>query len=223
MNAPVSDKDVTKQDWQAWHAAYDIPGSRLERRLRAVQERIRCVLDAAPPGPLRAIAPCAGEGRDLLEVLQTHPRRHDVAARLVEIDPRSAARAVQAAAGLPQVEIVVGDAAVTDAYRGVVPADLVLVCGVFGNLSPADIQRTIACCPQLCATGGTVVWTRHRRAPDTLPQVCRWFEDAGFVAEWVSPPEAGFGVGAHRYAGTPRPLAPALRMFTFPGSAWGGA
>ena len=84
-------------------------------------------LDAAPPGPLHAISLCAGQGRDLIGVLARHPRRDDVTARLVELDPRNAAAARDAAevADLPRVEVVTGDAALTDQYAGMVPAYLV--------------------------------------------------------------------------------------------------
>ena len=95
------------------------------------------------------------------------------------------------------------------------PADLVLVCGVFGNITDADIERTVGYCTQLCAHGGTVVWTRGRWAPDLLPQICDWFADRGFEQLWVSDPAAGFGVAAHRFAGTPVPLDPGVRLFTF--------
>lgn len=56
-------------DWHAWHRAYDSPDSRLRQRLRTVQERITLALDEAPPGPLRAVSVCAGQGRDLLGAL----------------------------------------------------------------------------------------------------------------------------------------------------------
>ncbi|MEQ1787321.1 MAG: SAM-dependent methyltransferase, partial [Acidimicrobiales bacterium] len=67
-------------DWVAWHAPYDDPGSNLARRLRWVQRRIRLALDDALPGPIRVLSLCAGQGRDLLEVLPDHPRRGDVRA-----------------------------------------------------------------------------------------------------------------------------------------------
>jgi hypothetical protein len=204
-------------DWRTWHDDYDLPGSWLARRLRAVQEQIRAVLDDSPPGPVRVLSLCAGQGRDLLEVLADHPRRADVLARLVELDERNTAVARASAEGLA-VEVVTGDAALTDHYLDVVPADLVLVCGVFGNITDADILRTIGFCTRLCATGGTVVWTRHRRdEPDLVPAICGWFEDAGFERRWVSDPAEEFGVGVHRFTGRPQPLVAGEHMFTFVG------
>ncbi len=58
------------------------------------------------------------------------------------------------------------DAGDLTAYAKAVPADLVLMAGVFGNISDADVRRTIGAFPQLCADGATVIWTRTRRAPD---------------------------------------------------------
>ncbi len=206
-------------DWRSWHDQYDDPGSCLARRLLAVQAQIRAALDRSPSGPLRAISLCAGQGRDLLEVLADHPRREDVWARLVELDARNTAFAEgsRRAAGLRRVEAVTADASLTDHYRDLAPADLVLVCGVFGNISDQDIERTIDTCAQLCQTGGTVIWTRHRGAPDRVPLIGEWFKERGFEPQWLSEPDAGFGVGAHRFTGQPRPLVLGTRMFTFVG------
>lgn len=206
-------------DWHGWHDDYDRPDSSLARRLEAVQVQVRAVLDGAPPGSLRIISLCAGQGRDLLEVLAAHPRRDDARARLVELDPRNAeaARARAAAAGLERVEVVAGDASLTDHYRDLSPADLVLACGVFGNITLGDIERTVAACCQLCKAGGTVIWTRGRTAPDRVPLICEWFEQRGFDRQWLSGPDAGFGVGVHCFRGEPQPLAWGQRMFTFVG------
>lgn len=206
-------------DWQTWHDAYDRPGSELAQRLLVVQAQIRAALDAAPPGPLQAVSLCAGQGRDLLGVLADHARRDDVRARLVELDARNTAAAVHRAssAGLSQVEVVAADASLTDCFRDVVPADLVLVCGVFGNITDEDIERTIDACTQLCRAGGTVIWTRHRGAPDRVPQICEWFAARGFELQWLSEPDVPFGVGVHRFAGQPQQLVPGSRMFTFLG------
>jgi hypothetical protein len=111
--------------------------------------------------------------------------------------------------------VVPGDAALTDQYADLVPADLVLACGIFGNVTDADIRTIIGHCAQLCRPGGTVVWTRHREPPDRVPHIDRWFRDAGFAREWLSDPEERYGVGAHRFTGQPQPLATGVRMFTF--------
>ncbi|AVT39285.1 class I SAM-dependent methyltransferase family protein [Plantactinospora sp. BB1] len=208
---------TTRRDWHDWHRDYADPDSALSRRLDTVQARIREFLDTAAPGPVRAISVCAGQGRDLLDVLAGHPRRAEVTARLVELDPRNARVAAEAAraAGLHRVEVVVGDAAAVDRYADLAPADLVLVCGVFGNVTDDDVRRTVGYCTQLCATGGTVVWTRHRGEPDLVPRICEWFAAEDFELGWLSAPEAGFGVGAHRFTGRPRPLDRGGRMFTF--------
>jgi hypothetical protein len=206
-------------DWRTWHDQYDVTGSRMARRLHVVQAQVRAALERSPSGPLRVISLCAGQGRDLLEVLTDHPRRSDVRARLVELDARNTTLARERArtAGLHRVEAVTADAAVTDHYRGIAPAHVVLICGVFGNITDKDIERTIESCSQLCQTGGSVIWTRHRGAPDRVPLICDWFEERGFHRHWLSDPDAGFGVGVHHFGGQPQPLAPGRRMFTFVG------
>lgn len=202
-------------DWQRWHQRYDEPGSELSRRLEAVKAQVRDALDRAPAGPIPVVSLCAGQGRDLLEVLADHPRRADVHARLVELDPELAATARERAGDFDQVEVVVADASLTDQYVGVVPAELVLLCGIFGNITAEDIQRTVDASPQLCRTGATVIWTRHREEPDLVPSICDWFESRGFERVWVSEPDAGFGVGVHRFTGVPDPLVTGQRLFSF--------
>jgi hypothetical protein len=205
------------RDWREWHRAYDgDEESPLRRRLLIVQARIREALDRAPPGPIGVVSVCAGEGRDLLGALDGHPRRGDVTGRLVELDPELAATARAAAPS--GVEVVTGDASTTSAYAGAVPADLVLVCGVFGNIADHDIERTIATLPSLCAPGATVVWTRHRRAPDRTVDIREWFTRTGFEELSFDAPEGFlFGVGVHRFVGDARPFVAGARMFEFVG------
>ena len=220
MNVPDKSDRASAIDWRAWHDEYDDPDSRLSRRLRDVQTQIRAALDICPPGPVRVVSLCAGQGRDLLEVLADHPRRHDVKARLLESDERNIAFAEEMARakGLHGVEVVNADASLIDNCRGIVPADLVLLCGVFGNIVDDDIERTINACSQLCRTGGAVIWTRHRDPPDRVPLICQWFEARGFDRCWLSGPAVDYGVGAHRYTREPQPLVMGLRMFAFLGS-----
>lgn len=208
----------TSVDWQAWHAGYEHPDSELGRRLALVQAQLRAALDRAPAGPISAISVCAGQGHDLIGVLAEHPRRADVSARLVELDAQNVALAQGAAraVGLDAVEVIAGDASMTDAYIGAVPADLILICGVFGNIAAADIANTIDQLGQLCAREATVIWTRHRRAPDLVPRIRETFARAGFneVAFADAPP---FGVGTNRLQAAPRPLQSGVKLFNFVG------
>ena len=110
---------------------------------------------------------------------------------------------------------MVGDAARTDNYLGAVPADLVLPCGIFGNIGDDDIAATVRAMPAFLALGGTVIWTRHRGVPDLVTAIDGWFADAGFARVFVSAPEHPFGVGVHRPVTTPQPLPAGEHLFTF--------
>ena len=209
---------VTPSRWAQWHEPYEDPSSYLSHRLREVQRQTALVLDSCPAGPIQVLSICAGQGRDLIGVLATHPRARDVTARLIELDESNAAYASQSAArlGLDNVEVVVGDASVTDLYAGAVPADLVMVCGVFGNISEHDIARTVSYLPSLCTPGARVVWTRHRRAPDVTPSLRASLARVGFVEEQFSAPEEfEFTVGTNRLEGAPGRYSPGRRLFTF--------
>jgi Helix-turn-helix domain len=208
----------TAVDWRTWHEDYTDPDSALGQRLAVVQAQVRAALDRSAPGFARAISICAGQGHDLIGVLAGHPRRADVTARLVELDEHNALLARRAAkeAGLGGVEAVAADASMTDAYEGAVPADLVLLCGVFGNISAEDIANTVSHLPRLCAPEATVIWTRHRHPPDLTPYIRETFEHAGFseLAFEDSPP---FGVGANRLLVPPQPFTSGVRLFEFIG------
>lgn len=203
-------------DWAAWHERYAQPDSVQSRRLPVVQAHIRAFLDGRAE-PARVISMCAGDGRDLLGVLEALPGSR-VRARLVELDPDLAARARERArlAGLDGIEVMTDDAGVADAYAGAAPADLLLACGVLGNVPDEDAERTVRSLPQLCAAGGTVIWTRHRRSPDLTPQIRAWFADAGFrELAFGSPGPDSFSVGVHRLEGPPLPLERGRRLFAF--------
>jgi hypothetical protein len=205
-------------DWRAWHDDYADPDSALGRRLAVVQAQVRVALDRMAPGSVRAISVCAGQGHDLIGVLAGHPRRADVKARLVELDEHNTqlARYAVEEADLRGVEVVVADASMTDVYEGAVPADLVLLCGVFGNISAEDIAHTVSQLPRLCAPEATVIWTRHRQPPDLTSYIRETFARAGFgeLAFEDSPP---FGVGVNRLLAAPRPFVGGIQLFEFVG------
>ena len=211
-----------QRDWIEWHRSYDDEDSSLARRLTVVRRRIGDVLDAVAPGrEIGVLSLCSGEGRDLLPELAAHP---DLAARvvLVERDPELAARAGRAAADLPTVDVRTGDAGDVATFRDVLPVDLLLLCGIFGNVSEADIRRTVAAVPGMLTPGGTVIWTRGRFADDIdlRPDVRRWFTDAGLEEVAFDGEPESFGVGVAR-----RPRSTAVtgeappRLFTFAGRA----
>lgn len=204
-------------EWTQWHRGY-AENSGLSRRLEAVQRAIARALDQAPFGPIRVLSLCAGDGRDLLGVLRTHPRAPDVQAHLIETDPelRTIGEAAASAMGVRRTTWSGNDAGNTSSYLGAVPADLHLLCGIFGNVSGADIERTIRELPHLSRAGATVIWTRGRWPPDATPSIRRWVSEAGFEElDFYPVPETLYAVGSARLRTDPRPYRPGRTLFTF--------
>lgn len=205
------------RDYIAWHDDYDRPGSELYLRLLVVQDLISRALEELPPGPVRFVSMCAGQGRDILTVARRHRRGGDLKGRLVELEPTNvaAARDQITAHRIPGIEVVETDAGYTDAYVGAAPADLVLACGVFGNISDGDIERTIRAFPTLCSPGAWVIWTRQPTGAE-FPLIPGWIEAAGFTMEALVVSERErFSVGAARLTGEALPFRPGERLFTF--------
>jgi len=205
-------------DWNAWHEDYEDPSSLLSERLRVVQRHIDDWLDETAPAAVSVMSSCAGDGRDLLEVLEARSDAGRVTATLLEADPRNAGRAAEhiSRLGLSHVEVRCADAGMSDAYAGTVPSDLVLLCGVFGNVDDEDVHNTISSATQFCANDSLLIWTRHRRTPDLTPRIRAWFSDHGFAEEaFVAPEHSIYSVGVHRFLGDPTPLRRGQRLFTF--------
>ena len=207
-------------DWVAWHTAYDNPSSPLTARLRCVRSHLSDAIDRAPAGPVSLVSLCAGQGLDVIGVLPDHPRRDDVHAVLVESDPRNAGLARRAAAaglGLSQVEVRQADASLAASFADALPAGVLLLCGIFGNVSDHDIRHTIQAAPALCNAGATVIWTRHRRPPDVTPRIRAWFTGSGFeeVAFDVLDTSPLLSVGVNRLGRAPAAALPSHRLFTF--------
>ncbi|MFG2064961.1 class I SAM-dependent methyltransferase family protein [Micromonospora sp. NPDC048871] len=191
------------KDWYAWHGPYTDPGSPLARRLRLVQQHIAAWLDERPGGPVSVVSMCAGQGHDILAVLASRPDARRVSATLIEYEPRNVVAARAMAEGHDTVTVAQADAGDLASYRQAVPADLVIMAGVLGNISDADVHTTIQALPQLCAADATVIWTRTRRAPDLTPAVRGWLAEAGFAEEaFTAPDDVLFSVGVHRFTGT---------------------
>jgi hypothetical protein len=204
--------------WQRWHDDYADPDSDLSRRLAVAIDRLSEVITAAPPGPIRLLSLCAGRGHDVIGALTDHPRRGDVSGLLVEFDGGNVAkaRAGLAAAGLDELAVIEADAGQTDSFSVAVPADVVLLCGIFGNIPMSDIERTARRASSLCAPGAAVLWTRHRREPDATPQIRDWFAEAGFEElSFDAPDDAEFSVAVDRLVRPPQPFQSAERLFQF--------
>jgi hypothetical protein len=177
-------------------------------------------LAAAPAGPIRVVSLCAGQGRDVIGVLPGHPRQDDVTALLVELDPANVAtaRARAATVGLAGVTIREADAGIVTSYADALPADVLLLCGIFGNVTDEDIHRTVTASTGMCAPGGTVIWTRHRRPPDVTGQMRSWFAAAGFEEVAFETPDTTTmtGVGVYRRLAAASSEQPdGGRLFTF--------
>lgn len=189
-----------KRNWSEWHNKYDAPGSDLAARLVAVQNAIH---ESIEGGAVSIIDICAGDARDIVGALRGDPSAARLHGLLVEIDPALAAKAKTSLqeANL-KLDVVVADAADTSLYKQHAPADLVLLCGVFGNISKADIIKTIQFLPHLCKPGGTVIWTRNRREPDITPWIRDRFNKAGFDENnFIGPAGTTYGVGVATFNG----------------------
>ena len=206
-------------DWEAWHRAYEDPSSRLSRRLAVVQRFLGDALERAPRGRIGILSLCAGEGRDVIGVVRDHPRRDNVDAVLVEANAALAAsaRAAVDEAGLrANVTVIEADAGITTNLRKGVPADVLLLCGIFGNVTDDDVEHTVRKASTLCNEGATVIWTRHPTPPDLTVHIRQWFAESGFVeVGFEAPEEWRFGVGSHRLIAEPEAFPSDLRLFTF--------
>ena len=221
----MEDSSAVSTDWQQWHEHYDDPASSLARRLATVRNEVRDLLIQREGAPTRVTSICAGDGRDLLPVLAT--RDGDVDAVLIEIDTDLGDRAgaTAAASGLSRVQVRTGDAGLSSTLAGLPPADVFLACGVFGNITDADLETTIGALPAFLAPGGAVIWTRGASigegelsayAGDPADLVREVFARHGFTEEtFVRPADADFRVGVHRRSVDVSRVALPERLFSF--------
>lgn len=209
---------MTLRDYQEWLHHYDDPSSSLSWRLRTVQAWLSAELDARP-GPLKVLSVCAGDGRDIIDVLGARVDADRVRVVLLEAHPDIAdqARDRAAAADVADLTVRICDAADTASYGDAVPADLVLLVGIFGNISHSDISRTIATAPQFCSPGATLIWSRGRDRDDLNDRIRAEFADAGFteLAYAESDLRSRPALGSVRYDGPSVPLDSEQHLFTF--------
>ena len=194
------------KDWFAWHDLYNSQ-ELLQQRLAIVQKYISDSLDAAPSGTIQVVSACSGDGRDLLRVLETHPRAKDVRARLVELDPKLVERGKEAIARLgltDQIEFINGDATLTANFAGHVPADVIIVAGIFGNLPNEEVlQKLIRNLAYFAKTGAFAIWTRgHRDGFNYSERVRAIFQENSFSeVDFQFTATGNMAVGRHRFDG----------------------
>jgi hypothetical protein len=206
-------------DWVRWHDAYARPDSPLSRRLAVVVDRLVQVLDALPSGPVRLLSLCAGDGRDVTAATAARPGRR-VQALLVEADDALAerARAAGRVPGASTVEVRTGDAGCLGTFADVVPVDVLLLCGVLGNIEHESVHDVVRRVPALVVPGGYVIWTRGGAPPDRRDEVREWFVGEGMAELAFDGAPAPYGVGLNRIGEHRPPRAFAHeRLFTFLG------
>jgi protein-L-isoaspartate O-methyltransferase len=210
-------------DWVDWHREYDNPSSSLSRRLVVVQEAIRGVmthLTAQPARPVGVVGTCSGDARDITPVLAEQSEHRSLRVLLTERHPVLAnrARARVRAQGIDQVEVRKCDSGLVDSYLEYLPADLLVMTGVLGNVTDDDAERTISTLPSLLSPGGFVVWTRGRgEETDPSLRVRQLFSDRGFEEiSFVAPQDEVFRVGVNkRDSSDVQPAVSGTRMFSF--------
>ena len=206
--------------WVEWHEGYERPGSSLTRRLGVVQSYLRTAVDSAGPAAT-ILSLCSGDGRDVIGVLgeQSGWRGRAV---LVELDEHLAdrARSAAAAAALTKLEVRNADAGVVASFGDVLPVDVVLLCGIFGNVTHESVKFVVDCSSQMVKPGGFVVWTRGGSEPDRRPEVRASFHEAGFDEIAFEGFPEPYGVGLNRLTvakAEPGPLPLTLFRFEAPG------
>lgn len=210
-------------DWTQWHREYESSPS-LRSRLAIVRTQIAVALDACDSEPITIVSICAGDGRDVIEALQLHPKAASVQALLVDTEGESLARGRAAAerAGLGgRLRFVQADATRAASYADAGHADLVLVSGMLGHLRHEDARRLIESLPMLCKPGGSVIWNRHVVLNDgerMVPVLRERLAQVGFAEQHVeATTPRGFVVGRARFAGPSVRLDPARVLFEFVG------
>jgi 16S rRNA G966 N2-methylase RsmD len=191
-----------------------------QQRLSKVQEHFAECLDNVPRGPVRVLSLCAGDGRDVIGVLNSHPRRTDVSAWLIESNRQCVAICVRQAAsvGLQKtVNFVCGDATLCVTYKNIATADIVLICGVWGHVAANQRAQLVAGIASLCKPDAAVIWTRG-----LVPNMSRMQEIQSHFAglAWnkvrvSSTPDQRWAVATYRYSGPRHQLSKSGRLFRF--------
>jgi hypothetical protein len=167
-----------------------------------VKSRLRSVLEVGPSPTILSL--CSGDGRDVIESLADYPLP-TARAVLVEIDEELSERAKKSAEAhrLSNVEVRCADAGEVESFLDVIPVDVLLLCGIFGNIDHSTVRTIVPSLPLMVTVGGYVIWTRGGSAPDRRPEIRNWFVQAGLEEVAFDGAPEPFGVGLNRMTAPP--------------------
>jgi hypothetical protein len=191
----------------------------------ALREQIAAAAAKGTGKSLHLVSICAGDGRDVIGTFAAFDARQDVHATLIESHPALVTRGQAAVDQLGlagRITFRCADATQSSTYVDMRPAQIIVLCGVFGNLKERDVQRLIAALPSLCARDASVIWTRTLVDDgEKATQIIRkCFVAADFTEEvLVRTPLGFFAVGTHAFRGVRRPLPAHSTLFEFTGFA----
>lgn len=208
--------------WQSWHENYrnSLP---LRARLEEVSQQVTDAINAIESPRVHVLSLCSGDGRDLLKVLLSGNTNKAVDATLIELDPILVEQGREAFAehGFSDfVQFRCADATLFSSYQDLPKAELVMVCGVFGNVRANHVERLIFSLKGFCSPGARVVWTRSLNEFDdgeaAAQRIRCCFKDTGFrEAAFKRTPEGTFAVGSLIYEGEQERLPSTGQMFEF--------
>ena len=97
------------------------------------------------------------------------------------------------------------------------PAEVVLLVGILGNISDTDLAQTVAMAPALCRPAATLLWSRARADRDLNNMIRVHFAAAGFTElDYATLNRDSWPVvGVVRYDGPPVPLPTGKQLFAF--------
>jgi hypothetical protein len=205
--------------WNGWSdSAYRKQS--YQHRLLLVQQHLSECLDNAPPGIIRIVSLFAGDGRDVLGVINTHPRRSDVLATFIEQSSPAVASGFRRAAelGLASATTFLNkDATEYEAVQGITPANIILLCGVWGHVPHDDRAQLIQAVTSLCTPNGRLIWTRGiSKGIAKLEQIEGLFARTQWEKVQIRiTPGNQWAVATYRFLGTPLPRPKSGQIFHF--------
>ncbi len=208
---------MTKSHWESWHDPYRDKDSYLSHRLETVKRRLKESIGQFEV-PVKVLSLCAGQGHDVIQTLRENPSLNISKALLVELDPKnvSIGEGEIRLSGLENVSYLEGDAANMALYSDFVPVEILMLCGIFGNITLEDIRKTLAASSSFLTLGGTLIWTRHRRKPDVTPKIRNWCEEFGYQeVAFDAPDKDDFSVGTYQLEKAPLPFVSDGKLFQF--------